>query len=154
MLNVNKTCAKNTNAGIYEIKYTMVQSINNQNIDRGVPLCLNFSDVDAHNIEENENKYLVFALTGNKKKVLEQYKNFWSKTKKQIKTINRGECNSTESIKYKNAFMKIRFDLNDDLPLNKILCFSDLDIIVESVFRLKMNIIYKFMFEYECYEHE
>ena len=33
--------------------------------------------------------------------------------------------------------MKIRLDSSDDLPLNKILCFSDLDIIVESVFQIE-----------------
>ena len=33
-----------------------MQSINTQNIARGNPLCLSFSDVDAYIIEENENK--------------------------------------------------------------------------------------------------
>ena len=34
--------------------------------------------------------------------------------------------------------MKIRLDLyDDDLPLDKILCFSDLNVIVESVFQIK-----------------
>ena len=46
-----------------------MQSINNQNIDKKVPLCLSFSDVDAYIIEENENKYLVLALTENNKEV-------------------------------------------------------------------------------------
>ena len=52
---------KNTNAVSYENKYIIMQSINNQNIDKEVPLCLSFSDVDAYIIEENENKYLVLA---------------------------------------------------------------------------------------------
>ena len=51
-----------------------MQSINNQNINKGIPLCLIFSDVDAYIIEENENKYLIFALTENNKELLEQYK--------------------------------------------------------------------------------
>ena len=63
LLNINKTYAKNANAVIYEIKYTMMKRVNNQNIDRGIPRCLCFSDVDAYIIEENENKYLIFALT-------------------------------------------------------------------------------------------
>ena len=50
-----------------------MQSINNQNIDRAIPLCLSFSDVDAYIIEKNESKYLIFALTENSKKVLELY---------------------------------------------------------------------------------
>ena len=56
-----------------------------------VPLCLIFSDVDAYIIEENENKYLIFALAENNKDVLELYKKLWSKIKKQIKTINSGK---------------------------------------------------------------
>ena len=60
------------------------------------------------------------------------YKKLWSKIKKQIKAISSGE-----SIKYKNDFMKIRLDPDDDLPLNGILCFSVLDIIVESVFQIE-----------------
>ena len=65
LLNINKKCMKNTNAVIYEIKYIMMQSINNQNIDREIPLCLSFSDVDAYIIEKNESKYFIFALTEN-----------------------------------------------------------------------------------------
>ena len=41
------------------------------------------NDLDAYFIEENENKYLVYALTeNNKKEVLEPYRKRWSKTKK------------------------------------------------------------------------
>ena len=109
-----------------------MQSIDNQHIDGEVPLCLRFRDVDAYFIEENESKYLVFALTEKNKEVLELYKKLWSKIKKQIKTINSGEL-----IKYKNDFMKIRLDSYDDLPLNKILYFPVLDIIVESIFQIK-----------------
>ena len=44
-----------------------------------------------------------------------------------------------ESIKYMNAFMKIKVDSHDDLPLNKILCFSVLNILCESVFQIESN---------------
>ena len=149
LLNINKTFAKNTNAVIYKIKYTMMESINNQNIDREIPLCLSFINVDAYIIEENENKCLIFALTENDKELLETYKKLWSKIKKQIKAINSGK-----QIKYKNDFMKIRFDSYDgDLPLDKILCLSDLDIIVESVFQIGNEYylqIHINEWEYEC----
>ena len=74
--------------------------------------------------------------------MLELYKNLWSEIKKQIKAINSGECNSTECnsiqpIKYRNDFMKIRPDSHDDWPLNKILCFSVLNILCESVFQIE-----------------
>ena len=103
---------KSSDDFVYEIKYIKMKGINNQNIDKEVPLCLSFSDADAYIIEENENRYLIFALTENNKEVLDAYKKLWSKIKKRV---NRGK-----SIKYKNDFMKIRLDSYDNLPLNKI----------------------------------
>ena len=83
MLSLNKKCIKNTDVVAHEIKYIITQT-----------LCLSFNDIDAYIIEENENKYLILALTENNRKMLEMYKKLWSEVKKQI------ECNSTESIKY------------------------------------------------------
>ena len=71
LLNINKIYAKITDAVIYEIEYIIMQSINNQNIEGEIPLCLSFNNVDAYIIEESENKYIIFALTENNKKVLE-----------------------------------------------------------------------------------
>ena len=85
LLNINETYVKNTDVAIYEIKYIMMQNINNQNIDRRIPLCLSFSDVNAYIIEENENKYLIFALTEINKEVLELYKKLWSEIKKKLR---------------------------------------------------------------------
>ena len=31
----------------------MIHSTNNENIDRGIPLCLSFSNADAYIVEEN-----------------------------------------------------------------------------------------------------
>ena len=73
LLSINKKCMKYADAFVYEIKYITMSSINNQNIDKEVPLCLNFSDVDAYIIEENENKHLILALTENNKEVLDAY---------------------------------------------------------------------------------
>ena len=44
----------------------MLQSINNQNIDRGISLYLSLSNVDAYIIGKNEIKYLIFPLTEKK----------------------------------------------------------------------------------------
>ena len=133
LLSINKKCMKTTDAFVYKIKYITMQSINNQNIDKKIPLCLSFSDVDAYIIGENENKYLIFALAQNNKEVLDAYKKLWSKIK-TIKTINSGK-----SIRYKNDFMKIRLDPYDDLPLNKILCFFVLNRLYEFVFQTKIE---------------
>ena len=38
LLSIDKKCMKNTDAVIYEIKYIMMESINNQNVDREISL--------------------------------------------------------------------------------------------------------------------
>ena len=86
------------------------------------------------NIEEgNGNKYLVFDSTDKNKEVLRKYKELWNGIKDKIETINDGECNSVES-KYGKDFTKIKFNTDDDLPLNKSLNLHILAIIVRSVF--------------------
>ena len=74
LLSIERICRPNSDAAVYSIQYIMVESINKQNIDNEVPLCLRFNDVDAHIIEKSGNKYLIFALEKNNKKVLELYK--------------------------------------------------------------------------------
>ena len=85
-------------------------------------------------------------MTENNRKILKMHKNFWSKIKKQIEcnsvechsieTINSSKCNSTKLTEYEKD--PIKFDgYDEDLPLNKILWFSDLNIIVGSVFQIK-----------------
>ena len=49
--------------------------------------------------------------------------------KKEIETINGGE-----KIEYGKDYMKIRFESNDDLPLNKPIKLRLLTIIIRSVF--------------------
>ena len=101
--------------------------------------------MNAYIIEENENKYLIFASTENNRKIFEMYKKLWSKIKTQseinsVETINSSKCNLIASIKDEKNPMKIRFVSfydNDDLPLDKVLCLSDLNIIVETDFQIK-----------------
>ena len=85
-------------------------------------------------------------MTEDNKENLEVYKKLWNEVKKQIE-CNSVECNSFEcntqstewnSIEYEKDTMKIKFDASDeDLPLNKILRFSDLNMIIESVSQIK-----------------
>ena len=134
LLSINEKCTKNTDVITHEIKNIMTQNISHQNIDNEVPLCLSFSDVDAYIIEENESKYLIFALTENNRKMFEIYKKLWREVKQQI------ECNSITAIKFGKDPIKIRLDsYDDDLSLNKILCISVLDILCEYVFQIENN---------------
>ena len=84
----DKISYRNTDAVVCSIKYIMMESINNQNIDSKNPLCLIFNAVDVYIIDESENKYLVFSLTKRNKNVLGIYRKLWNEIKNQIKTIS------------------------------------------------------------------
>ena len=70
---------------------------------------------------------MVFDSTDENKEVLERYAELWDGIKNEIETINGGKEG-----KYDEDFMKIKFDTDDDLPLNKLLTLYMLTIVVRS----------------------
>ena len=79
--------------------------------------------------DENENKYLIFDSTDENKELLKRYTDVWDGIKNEIKTINGGKEND-----YGKDYMKIKFNSDDDLPLNKQLKFHNMTITIRSVF--------------------
>ena len=79
--------------------------------------------------EKKGNKYLIFDSVDENKEVLKKYAEVWDGIKNKIKVINGGEEND-----YGKDYMKIKFDSDDDLPLNKPLKFHETTIIIRSVF--------------------
>ena len=123
-----------------------MKSLDHVNNDSESPLYLIFSNVDGYIIKEsNRDKYLIFVSTNQNKKVLEKYTKRWNEIKIQIETINGGKL-----IKYKEHFMKIRFDSDNDLPLGKILNIPSLIVIARSVFKETTSIIIKFIYMNVC----
>ena len=123
-----------------------MKSLDHVNNDSESPLYLIFNNVDGYIIKEsNRDKYLIFVSTNQNKKVLEKYTKRWNEIKIQIETINGGKL-----IKYKEHFMKIRFDSDNDLPLGKILNIPSLIIIARSVFKETTSIIIKFIYMNVC----
>ena len=82
-----------------------------------------------HFEEKNENKYLVLDDEDQNKEVSKKYEEVWESVKKEIETINGGK-----KVEYGKDFKKIRFESNDDLPLNKPIKLRLLTIIITSVF--------------------
>ena len=81
-------------------------------------------------IEEKEgSKYLNISLTDSNSEILNKYTEFWSGTKHQIKKINNGYLGE-----YGKDYLKIKFDSDNDLPLNKILKFCIPIIIIRNIF--------------------
>ena len=58
-----------------------------------------------------------------------KYTKLWNKIKNQIEKIN------DKPSEYEKDFMKIKFDSDDNLPLNKILKLHNLTIVVGFVFQ-------------------
>ena len=101
-------------------KYT-INSVN--------PLYLLVHEIDGFIEEKKGSKYLNITLTDSNSKVLKKIAEIWSGIKDQIEQIN-----VRKSGEYEKDYMKIKFNSNDDLPLNKQLKFVSLTIIVRTVF--------------------
>ena len=99
------------------------------NIDSVNPLYLLISEFDGFIEEKEGSKYLNIALTDSNNDVLIKYAEVWRGIKDQIKKINNGSVG-----KYTKDYMKIKFDSNDKLLLNKILKFCTLTIIIRNIF--------------------
>ena len=78
--------------------------------------------------EKSGNEYLIFDSVNENKEVLKQYIEIWNGIKNKIKAINGDECD------YGKDYMKIKFNSDDDLPLNKLLKFHLMTIIIRCVF--------------------
>ena len=77
--------------------------------------------------EKGVNKYLIFDLDENKE-LLKKYKDVWNGIRDKIKEVSSGECD------YEKDYMKIKFNSDDSLPLNKPLKFHNMTITISSVF--------------------
>ena len=78
--------------------------------------------------EKGVNKYLIFDSTDESKELLKKYNYVWNGIRDKIKEISSDECD------YEKDYMKIKFNSDDDLPLNKPLKFHSMTIIIRSVF--------------------
>ena len=86
-------------------------------------------NVDGLIKETNWNKCLVFYSTDENKEVLKKYTELWCGIKNEIETISSGKKGE-----YSKGFMKIKFNTDDTLPLNKPLKLHMLTIIVRCIF--------------------
>ena len=134
LLKIDKKSYKDID--IYYIGYITIKKIGDyENIYNVNPLYLIIGKVDRHIEENNGNKYLVFdstelhsvelRSTDENKEVLKKYREHWNGIKNKIETIN-----GSKKGEYGKDFMKIKFDTDDNLPLNKPLKLHLLTIIV------------------------
>ena len=96
---------------------------------------MNIYTLDGFIEEKGGSKY----LNVNNNNVLKKYSEVWKGIKTQIVKINNGLGGE-----YDKDYMKIKFDSDDDLPLNKVMKFYDLTVIIRSIFEREVNMILKF----------
>ena len=99
------------------------------------PLNLRINHASGYIEEKMGNKYLFFDSVDENKEVLKKYADVWDGIKNKIKAINGGEKND-----YGKDYMKIKFNSDDDLPLNKPLKFHAMTNIIRSVFKEDDNL--------------
>ena len=87
------------------------------------------NEMIGHVEEKNENKYLVLDEIDENKEVLNKYEEVWEGIKKEIK-----KNNCSKKVEYGKDFKIIRFEANDDLPLNKPTKLRSITITIRSVF--------------------
>ena len=128
LLKIDKKSYKNIDT--YYIGYITIKKIGDyENIYSVNPLCPIIGKVDGYIEESNGNKCLVLAFPEKNIEVLTKYTELWDEIKYLIKTIN-----GCEAGEYEKDFMKIRFESEDNLPLNKTLKLHMVTVIVRSVF--------------------
>ena len=74
--------------------------------------------------EKGVNKYLFFDSTDENKELLKKYSDVWNGIKNKIKEVNDSEYD------YEKDYMKIKFNSDDNLPLNKPLKFHNMTITI------------------------
>ena len=78
--------------------------------------------------EKDVNKYLIFDSTDENKKLLKKYNHFLMELEIKSNKISGDKCD------YGKDYMKIKFNSDNNLPLNKQLKFHNLIITIRSVF--------------------
>ena len=89
---------------------------------------LSIAHANGYIEEEGVNKYLVFDSIDKNKEFLKRYNDVFNGIRDKIKEINNNECD------YEKDYMKIKFNSDDGLPLNKQLKFHLMTITIRSVF--------------------
>ena len=125
LLKIDKKSYKDI--GIYNIGYITKKKIGDcMNINSVNPLYLNITSSNGYIKEKGVNKYLVFDSTDENKELLKKYNDLFNGVRDKIKEINSND--------YEKDYMKIKFNSDDDLPLNKSLKFTLMTITVRCVF--------------------
>ena len=134
--------------GIYNIGYITIKKIDDcENISSVNPLYLRITHTSGYIEEINVNKYIIFDSTDENKELIKKYNDAFNGISDEIKTINGGKEND-----YEKNYMKIKFNSDDNLPLNKPLKFHLMTVTIRSVFKEDGKLYPQLFLDYTLYE--
>ena len=96
--------------------------------------------------EKGMDNYLVFDSTDENKELLKKCNDVFNGIRDKIKELNSNECD------YEKDYMKIKFNLDDDLPLNKSLKFGLMTITIRYVFEEDGKLYWQVFLDDTLYE--
>ena len=102
-----------------------------------------FNKMNKHFEENNLNKYLMLVPANKSKEKIKKYEELWIKIRDLIRSVFK------KSDDYNEKYIKIKFDSDDELPLNKTVEIPTITIVVRSIF-LENNNYYPQIFLDEC----
>ena len=127
MFKLDKKTYKNLH--IYNIGYVTIKKNGyGYDINSVNPLYLKIKNVNGYIEEKDSNKYLVFDSTDENKELLKKYSDAFDGIMSKIREID------DDWLEYSKDYMKIRFNSDDDLPLNKSLKFYNTTVTIRCVF--------------------
>ena len=108
------------------------------NVNSVNPLYLMISRIKGYFEEVDGDKYLIISSENGD--IMQKYQRGFDGINEIIKKIN----NYGQPIKYDENYMKIKFNTDDNILLNKVICFPTITIIIRSVTKKMINIIFNF----------
>ena len=113
---------------IFNIVYVTIKRIGDcYDVNSVNPLYLRINDASGYIKEINKDKYLVFNDTDENKELLKIYDDVFSGIMSKIKKID------DDWLEYTKDYTKIKFNSDDNLPLNKPLKFYQMTITIRCV---------------------
>ena len=142
LLKIDKKSYKDI--GIYNIESKKIDDY--ENIYSVNPLYLTISHASGYIEEKGVNKYLVFDSKDEYKELLKNIMMFLMELETKSKKISGNECD------YEKDYMKIRFNSDDDLPLNKQVKFHNMIVTIGYVFEEDGKLYPQVFLDHTLYE--
>ena len=98
------------------------------NVNSVNPLYLIISRIDGFIEQKDGDKYLNISDRDKNSEVLKKYSEVWNGIKDCINEINDNDG------EYNKDFMKFDFNTDDGIPLNKVLYFPTITVIIRNIF--------------------